>query len=117
MFVASIVLSVVLAAVFMFSGARKIPATGPSTAEAEHLHLPLRGYRLIGVAEVAGAAGLLAGIALAPLGVLAAGALAALMIGAVAAHLRVRDAVARWTPAALIMLLAAADLALRWLSA
>lgn len=117
MFVASIAVSVLLVVVFVFSGVRKIPGAATAATEAEHLHLPLAGYRLIGVAEVLGAAGLLVGIACAPLGVLAAGALVVLMIGAVGTHLRVHDPIGRWAPAAAIVLLAIAALVLRLLSA
>jgi hypothetical protein len=50
-------------------------------------------WRTIGVLECAGAVGVLIGIAVAVLGVLAAGGLVALMIGAIANRVRVHDPV------------------------
>jgi hypothetical protein len=50
-------------------------------------------YRLIAVPEAAAAVGLLAGLAVAPLGVAAATGLVALMAGALAFRIRVHDAI------------------------
>jgi hypothetical protein len=52
-----------------------------------------------------------------PLGIAAAAALAALMLGAVVTHLRVNDPVAQWAPAAVIAVLSAAAPILRIASA
>lgn len=64
--------------------------------EAAHLGLPTGGYRLVGVAELAGAVGLVVGLFWAPPGIAAAGGLVLLMIGALVTHLRVGDRPAAW---------------------
>jgi uncharacterized membrane protein YphA (DoxX/SURF4 family) len=117
MFVTTLVLSCLLAALFLFSGARKVAGGESVVTEAAHLGVPIGWYRTIGVAEAAGTAGLLIGLVWAPLGIAAAAALAALMLGAVVTHLRVNDPVAQWTPAAVIAVLSAAALILRIASA
>ena len=113
MFVAVLVLSCLLAAVLLFSGSRKFVGGEAVTGEAAHLGVPMRGYRLIGVAEVAAAAGLLIGLAWAGLGVAAAAGLVLLMSGAVISHIRVGDAADRWAPAAFLAVLAVVTLLLR----
>ena len=113
MFVTVLVLSCLLAAALLFSGSRKIAGGKAVTGEAAHLGVPMRGYRLIGVAEVAAAAGLLIGLAWAALGVAAATGLVLLMSGAVISHIRVGDAADRWAPAAVLAVLAVVTLLLR----
>lgn len=109
----SIVLAVLLAAVFSFSGGRKIVSRPPLADEAAHLGLPLGGYRAIGAAEIAAAAGLLLGLAWTPLGLLAAAGLVLLMLGAVITHLRAGDQPPAWAGAGVLALLSAATLALQ----
>jgi hypothetical protein len=55
--------------------------------------VPLRLFPVLALLEVAGAVGLLAGIALKPLGVAAGTGLVAYFVGAITAHLRKRDLV------------------------
>ncbi|MFC4856009.1 DoxX family protein [Actinophytocola glycyrrhizae] len=117
MFVAVLVLSCLLAAVLLFSGARKVAGGQAVTDEAAHLGIPVRGYRLVGVAEAAAAAGLLIGLAWAALGVAAAAGVVLLLSGAVLSHLRAGDAAARWAPAAVLAALAVVTLLLRIASA
>ncbi|GAA3527080.1 hypothetical protein GCM10022222_07600 [Amycolatopsis ultiminotia] len=113
MSIAATVLSVLLAAVFLFSGGRKIPGGETAAGEAAHLRIPLTGYRTIGAAEVAGAAGLIIGIFFAPLGIAAAAGLVLLMPGALIAHLRAGDPASAWAPAAALTVVAAVTLVLR----
>ncbi|SER36764.1 DoxX-like family protein [Lentzea xinjiangensis] len=117
MFVAVLVLGCLLAAVLLFSGARKVAGGQAVAGEAAHLGVPLRGYRLIGVVEAAAAAGLLIGLAWAALGVVAAAGVVLLMCGAVVFHLRAGDAAGRWAPAAVLAVLAVVTLLLRVASA
>ena len=117
MFVTVLVLSCLLAAALVVSGSRKVAGGTAVTAEAAHLGVPVRGFRLIGVAEAAAAAGLLIGLAWAPLGVAAAAGLVLLMAGAVLAHLRVGDAAGRWAPAAVLTVIAVGTLLTRIASA
>lgn len=117
MLIASFVLGVLLAAAFAFSGVRKLRGLEPAQAEAQHLRVSVPAYRAIGGAEVLGAVGLLAGLAFAPFGIAAGGALAVLMLGAVSVHQRVHDPVARMVPAAALGALAIAEVVVRWVSA
>lgn len=65
-------------------------------------------YRVVGTLEVAGAAGLPAGLAWVPLGAAAATGLAPLTAAAAVVHLRHRDPPARALPAAVLALAAVA---------
>jgi uncharacterized membrane protein YphA (DoxX/SURF4 family) len=117
MFVATIILSALLALAYAMAGGQKIAGTKTMLDSADHLHVAHRTYRLIGVLELLAAIGLLAGLAFWPLGAAAAIGLVLLMIGAVVAHLRAGDGVARFGPAAALGVLALADAILRILSA
>ena len=108
MHIATVVLSVLLAVEFAFTGLIKILGTTTARANAEHLGISLRLSRLIGVAELAAVAGLLAGIAVKPLGIVTAGAVVLLMAGALGYHLKARDNGAVLLPAAVTGLAAVA---------
>ncbi|MDP9793927.1 putative membrane protein [Catenuloplanes nepalensis] len=113
MFVATVVITGLLAAAFAVSGVRKLAGGAGVRQEAAHLRVPFGGYRVIGVAEIAGSLALLTGLAWALLGVVTAGLLVLLMIGAFAAHIRVHDGPGTWAPAAALLLLTALTLGLR----
>jgi hypothetical protein len=113
MFIATIVLAVLLAAVYGFSGAQKLTATADSLKQAEHLGVSPGLNRTIGTLEVLAAAGLLIGLAIWPLGVAASAGLVLLMIGAVVMHLRAKDGAARFTPALVLAVIALIELILR----
>jgi hypothetical protein len=70
------------------SFARKAARAPASGALRDRLGVPRRLWQATGGLELAAAAGLLAGLAVAPLGVAAAAGVALLMAGAVIAHLR-----------------------------
>lgn len=108
------VLSVLLAVVFLVSGLSKIagPQAGQRRADITRLGLPASVTPVIGLIEVVAAGLLLAGVAsddpdLARLG---AGVLVLTMLGAVSAHLRVRDSLAHTAPAAVLGVLAVVTL-------
>ena len=88
---ATVVLSVLLAVEFAFTGIIKVLGTGTARANAAHLGISLRLSRLIGIAELAAVVGLLAGIAVKPLAILTAVAVVLLMAGALGYHLKARD--------------------------
>jgi hypothetical protein len=73
-------------------------------ASADHFGIEWRRYRLLGVAELAAAAGLLAGLVWHPLGIAAALGLALLVGGAVVMHLRAGDSLKDIAPALAILL-------------
>jgi DoxX-like family len=112
MHIATIVLSVLLAVELAATGAMKVVATGTARANAEHLGVSLGLSRLIGIAELAAAAGLLVGIAVKPLAVVTAAAVVLLMVGAIGYHLKARDKAAAVLPAAITALAAIGLLAL-----
>jgi hypothetical protein len=113
MVVAGVIASVLLAIVAMASAIPKLAGTRQMLDEATHLGIPRIGYVMIGALELAAAAGLLAGLALAPLGVAAAGGLVLMMAGAVVSHLRAGDRTAALAPALGVGILSAATLALQ----
>jgi DoxX-like family len=85
-FVATIVLSVLLAAAVLGSGAAKLTGAEQSVAIRDRLGVAPRLWRAVGVLEVAAAGGLAAGLAVPALGIAAAVGLALLLIGAIGAH-------------------------------
>ena len=88
MFVA---LSVLLAALCLVPSVAKLSAAPAMQASADHFGIDWPQYRLIGVAEFAAAAGILAGLVWPPLGVAAATGMAALLTGALVMHRRAGD--------------------------
>ncbi|MGW1751748.1 DoxX family protein [Streptomyces sp. NPDC002092] len=102
------VLAVALSLVFLPLGLAKITAVPFMRQAAAHLGMSPGLYRVIGTLEFAGAAGLLLGLASAPLGAAAAIGLALLMAGATVVHLRHGDPPVRALPAAVLALTAVA---------
>jgi hypothetical protein len=88
-----------------------MPAGGKLTgrlrmrASAAHLGIAWQRYRLIGVAELAAAAGIVGGLAWRPIGVAAGLCLGLLLLGAIATHVRAGDAAREALPALLILAL------------
>jgi hypothetical protein len=105
---ATVVVTLLLAALFTFSSSIKLLGVSKSLAIRDHLGVTPIQWRLIGALELAGVAGVLAGLLWAPIGIAAAIGLALLSIGAVAFHLRASDRVADMVPAVIGVALAAA---------
>ena len=91
MFIATIVLSVLVAAAVLGSGAAKLAGAKQSTEIRDRLGVSAGLWRGIGVLEVAAAVGLAAGLAVPGLGIAAAVGLVLLLIGAIATHVRSHD--------------------------
>jgi hypothetical protein len=91
----TVALAVVLAVVFGVVGTAKILGVPPMRTAAHHLGFTVGQYRLIGALELAGAIGLLVGLAVPALGVAAAIGLGLLLVGAATAHVVHRDAASR----------------------
>ena len=70
---------------------------------AAHFGIPWPRYRLIGVAELAAAAGILIGMWWHPLGVAAAAGMALLLLGALITHRRAADSRKETAPAMLAL--------------
>jgi ABC-type transport system involved in cytochrome c biogenesis permease subunit len=78
---------------------------------AAHFGIPWSRYRLIGVAELAAAAGILTGLWWHPLGVAAAAGMALLLLGAVITHRKAADSAKEMAAALVALLLTLAYLA------
>lgn len=92
MFIALIVASVLLAVVCVASASLKLRKDPRSVdAISGTVGVPARFLPVLAALEIAGAAGILIGLWLEPLGVAAAAGLVAYFVGAVIGHLRVGD--------------------------
>ncbi len=94
-----IALSVLLAVACLVPAIAKLGAHPKMLASAGHFGIPWSRYRLIGVAELVAAAGVLAGLIWAPIGVAAASGMCVLLVGALATHRRSGDRLQEATPA------------------
>ena len=112
MFLATIILSALLAVAFLGSGSVKLAGAKQSLQIRDQLGVGVQLWRVIGALEVAAAVGLAVGLAVAALGVAAAVGLSLLMAGAIAAHARARDLI-HATPAAILLILAVATIVVR----
>lgn len=117
MFVVTVVLSGLLAFVFGAAAVGKLTKMRSELDKAAKLRIAWPRYRLIAVPEAAAAAGLLAGLAIAALGVAAAAGLVALMAGALAFRIRVRDAIPFLLGDGAVLVLAAVTAVLRAVTA
>jgi len=87
---------------FALLGSAKVAAVPAMRTRAEHVGFSVGSYRRIGVLELLGVTGLLVGLAVPQVGVLAAAGLLALLCGAVATHVRSGDGRAEIAPAAVL---------------
>lgn len=95
MLITSVALTVVAALVFLLAGTQKILMRPRVVTNMRRLGVGPAGIRMIGLSEIAGAVGLVAGIWLAPLGIAAAVGLTCLLIGAMGYHARAGDYASR----------------------
>lgn len=98
---ATVVVTILVAALFTFAASIKLLGVSQSLAIRDHLGVKPAQWRLIGACELAGVAGVLIGLMWAPIGIAAAIGLALLSIGAIAFHVRASDS-AKDTAAAVI---------------
>jgi len=117
MLIATVIASILVALISAASGVPKIIGTAQTVEEAKHLGVPRIAYTIIGSLELAAAAALFAGLAVAPLGVAAAAGLVLMMTGAVASHARVGDTFAAMAPALIVGVASAITLTLRLFTA
>ena len=105
---ATVVVTLLLAALFTFSASIKLLGVSKSLAIRDHLGVSPIQWRLIGALELAGVAGVLIGLLWSPIGIAAAIGLILLSLGAVAFHLRASDRIAEMGPAVIGVALAVA---------
>ncbi|WP_200940126.1 DoxX family protein [Aeromicrobium sp. Root495] len=96
------------AAVFTKAGLDMVLARPPMPEAAARLGVPLPRFRAVGALELAGVLGVVVGLWWTPLGVLAAGCLATLTVGAAVTHVRAGDEPKDVGPAVVCCALAAA---------
>ena len=113
MTLAAAILAVLLALIFFALGTAKILALPRMRELATEAGFSVAAYRRIGVLEVAGAVGLLIGLAVPLIGALAGAGLLLLLAGAVVVHLRKGDGPQKYAPAAVCGLLVAGYLVLQ----
>ena len=112
---ATVIVTLLLAALFTFSSSIKLLGVSKSLAIRDHLGVSPIQWRMIGALELAGVAGVLAGLLWAPIGIAAAIGLTLLSIGAVAFHVRASDRIAETAPAVIGVALAVATAVLHTL--
>jgi hypothetical protein len=105
---ATVVVTILLAALFTFAASIKLLGVSQSLAVRDHLGVKPLQWRLIGACELAGVAGVLVGLMWAPIGIAAAIGLVLLSIGALAFHIRASDSVVDTAPAVVGIALAGA---------
>ena len=109
---ATVLVTLVLGLLFLATAAGKLTGQRASIASRDHLAIAPVRWQQIGLLEVAGAAGVLIGLTLHPLGSAAAAGLMLLSVGAIATHLRAGDKAAAAVPAIATLVLAAATFVL-----
>jgi uncharacterized membrane protein YphA (DoxX/SURF4 family) len=114
MFVAAAVISGLLAAALLLSGRGKLVKDPQQMKTMSAVGFPENRLWLLASAEIAGAVGVVAGLFWWPIGVTAAIGVILYFIGAVGAHLRVRDM--SFAPALVMLFVAVAALVLRALT-
>ncbi len=116
LFIASTIIAIVMSLLLVFSGVGKL-RHDPRQVHTIHevVGVPMRWFPWLAACEFAGAAGLLVGIVWWPLGIAAAVGVIAYFVGAIVAHVRVRDFKGLTGPA-LLLLFAVAVLVTRILS-
>ncbi|MCD6015770.1 MAG: hypothetical protein K0R88_1854 [Solirubrobacterales bacterium] len=112
MFLATVIISALLAGLLAFSAVRKLSHEQGVVATYTRAGVPEDKLDYLAITLLAGAAGLLLGLVWAPIGVAAAIALVFYFLVAIAFHIRADDAEHLATPLA-IALIAAAALILR----
>lgn len=106
-----VVVSVLLALLCLLPAVAKVSGQPRMRHSAQHFGIAWERYRLIGVAELAAALGVLAGLRVRPLGVAAAVGMVLLLIGALITHSRAGDAAKEQAPAGVALLVSIAYLA------
>jgi uncharacterized membrane protein YphA (DoxX/SURF4 family) len=98
-----VTISLLLAAACLLPAAGKLLGHPRMRQSAEHFGIRWPRYRLIGVAELAAAAGVLAGLWWHPLGISAAVGMTLLLIGALVTHRRAADSGKEMAPVLLAL--------------
>jgi hypothetical protein len=106
--IAKVVVTALLALLMGFAGTIKLVGVTQSLEIRDHLGVNPMQWRVIGALELAGVAGILAGLSWAPIGIAAAVGLALLLLGAIGFHVRASDSASDSAPAVIGLGLAVA---------
>jgi hypothetical protein len=98
-----VTVSLLLAAACLIPAAAKLASHPKMRHAAAHFDIPWPAYQLIGLAEIAAACGVIAGLRWHPLGLAAAAGMALLLLGAVITHRRAADGGKEIAPALLAL--------------
>jgi DoxX-like family len=112
--IAKVVVTALLAVLMGFAGSIKLVGVKQSLAIRDHLGVNPNQWRAIGALELAGVAGILAGLSWPPIGVAAAIGLALLLLGAIVFHVRASDSASDSAPAVIGLGLAVATAILQF---
>jgi hypothetical protein len=104
---ATVLVTFLLALLFLATAAGKLTGHTASISSRDHLLIAPVRWQQIGLLEVAGAIGVLIGLTLPPLGIAAAAGLVLLSLGAIATHVRAGDKPRAALPALAALVLAA----------
>src|ERR1700731_121951 len=115
MVLATVIVTVLLAILFTFASSIKLLGAPQSLAIRDHLGVTPARWRVIGLLELAGVVGVLAGPVLAPSGGAAAVGLPLLSVGTVPFHVRASDGSGKAAPTLIAILLAVATAVLQTL--
>ena len=107
-----ITISLLLAAACLLPATGKLTGNPKMRKSAAHFGITWPRYRLIGAAELAAAAGVLAGLWWHPLGVAAAAGMTVLLLGALITHRRTADGGKEMAPALFALAITVAYLAI-----
>jgi uncharacterized membrane protein YphA (DoxX/SURF4 family) len=107
-----VTISLLLAVACLFPAAGKLVSQPRMRQSAAHFGIPWPRYRLIGVAELAAAAGVLAGLWWHPFGIAAAVGMTLLLFGALITHRRAADSGKEMAPALIALAIIIAYLAI-----
>ena len=107
-----VTISLLMAAACLVPAAGKLAGNPKMRQSAAHFGIPWPRYRLIGIAELSAAAGILIGLWWHPLGVAAAAGMAVLLLGALITHRRAADGGKEMAPALLGLAITIAYLAI-----
>jgi hypothetical protein len=113
MTVLTIIVTIAVAAIFLAAAWVKFSGEPHAMRTRDRLGIRPDRYRLIGVVEVAGAVGALAGLVLPGLGIAALAGLVVVALGACAAQVKLRNSPGEARPAAIALVLSAGALALQ----
>ena len=111
-----VTISLLMTAVCLLPAVGKLLGQPKMRQSAVHFGIPWPRYRLIGVAELAAAAGILIGLWWHPLGVAAAAGMTLLLLGALITHRRAADGGKEMAPALLALAITIAYLAIALIS-